>query len=422
MLEMRFVRENPKRVKKNISRRNKPEYVKMLEELLEKDEEWRDLKSQLDTLRHKRNELTEKIKKLKAQNKSAEKQLSKAKSLSEKISSLEKTVKALKKRIVFLRKRIPNLLDDSVPVGEDESDNVEVRRWGEQKKPSFSLKYHGELAEERDLVDFSKGVKVSGAGFYYLKNKLALLDFALQRFAVDELMEKGFSLILPPFMMRRKPYEGVVDLEDFENVMYKADSEDLYLIATSEHPIAAMKMNEILEEEELPLKFCGISPCFRKEIGRHSIDERGLFRVHQFNKVEQFVFCKPENSSKMLEELLENSESLVKKLGLPYRVVNVCTGDIGTVASKKYDIEVWSPREEKFFEIVSCSNCGSYQATRLKIRYRKGREKEYVHTLNATAIATTRTIRAILENFQQRDYRVSVPKPLQKYLNGVKRI
>jgi seryl-tRNA synthetase len=221
-------------------------------------------------------------------------------------------------------------------------------------------------------------------------------------------------------MLRKKPYEGVTDLGDFETMMYKVENEDLYLIATSEHAIGARLMNHTFEEKELPLKFVGVSPCFRKEIGSHGVDEKGLFRVHQFNKVEQFVFCKQEDSWKIFEELIKNSEELCKKLKLPYKITSICTGDIGTVAAKKYDLDVYMPREKAYKEVVSCSNCTSYQAVRLNIKYQKGQEKEYVHTLNSTAIATSRTLRAILENYQQKDGTVKVPAVLVPYMNGIK--
>jgi len=245
----------------------------------------------------------------------------------------------------------------------------------------------------------------------------------LQRFAIDNLVKKGFILVEPPLMLRRKPYEGVTDLGDFETMMYKVEGdkeEDLYLIATSEHPIGAMLMNKVLDSEEMPLKYCGVSACFRKEIGSHGIDEKGLFRVHQFNKIEQFIFCKPEDSWEFHEELIKNAEELFKKLKLPYRVVAICTGDIGIVAAKKYDLEVWMPREKAYKEAVSCSNCTAYQAVRLNIKYNDKGSKEFIHTLNSTAIATGRALRAIIENYQQKDGSIKVPAVLVPYMNGVK--
>jgi len=422
MLEMSFVRANPVAVRKNIARRNNPVQLNLFDKLLKKDKQWREFKLKEDALRQERNKLTEDVKIAKSQKKDVSKILEKAKLVPKKIAELQATVRVLKEETDSLRKRVPNILHESVPVGKDENDNILVRMHGEKTKPKFKLKHHGELAQEKDLVDFNKAVEVSGAGFYYLKGKLALLDLALQRFAVDELAKNGFELVIPPFMMRREPYEGVTDLADFENVMYKIEGDDLYLIATSEHPIAAMKMNEIIPENELPLKYCGLSQCFRREIGKHSIDERGLFRVHQFSKVEMFAFCLPEDSWKLHEEMIFIAESIVKKLEFPFEVVNVCTGDIGSIAAKKYDIEAWSPREQKFFEIISCSNCLSYQSSRLKIRYRKGNVKGLVHTLNSTALATSRILRVILENNQQEDGSVKVPKVLQPYMNGIKEL
>jgi seryl-tRNA synthetase len=248
---------------------------------------------------------------------------------------------------------------------------------------------------------------------------------ALMSFALEEMVKKGYKPVEPPFLMRREPYEGVVALSDFEDVLYKVEDEDLYLIATSEHPVAAMFMNEVLRAEDLPLKIVGISTNFRKEAGAHGKDTRGIFRTHQFNKVEQFIFCKPEDSWKIHEELIRNAEELVQKLGLPYRVVNVCTGDIGTVAAKKYDVEAWMPAQNSYREIISCSNCTDYQTRRLNTKYR---EKEgeaprgFVHTLNSTALATGRTIVAILENYQQEDGSVVIPKVLRRYMGGIEKI
>ncbi|MEM2124118.1 MAG: serine--tRNA ligase, partial [Methanolinea sp.] len=338
-----------------------------------------------------------------------------------KIKELEGTMDELSGEIRRILMGLPNILHESVPVGKDDSENLEVRRVGTPRTFSFSLRNHGELAAESGWADFERAARVAGAGFYYLKGNLVLLDLALQRFAVDLLVGKGFVPVIPPYMMNRASYEGVTDLSDFENVMYKIEGDDAYLIATSEHPLCAMYQDEIFEEKDLPLRLCGISPCFRREIGSHGIDTKGLFRVHQFHKVEQFVFCRPEDSWEIHEELLANAEEMYRRLGLPYRVVSICTGDIGTVAAKKYDIEVWMPREERYREVVSCSNCTSYQAVRLRIRVRDPRDfeaKRYVHTLNSTAIATSRTIRAILENYQEGDGRVAVPEVLRPYMNG----
>ncbi len=421
MLDIKFIRENANIVKADLKKRNDKEKIGWVDDLLKKEAEYRKLLADSQNLRSKRNNITDEINQLKKEGKDIKDKIKEAKEIPEKIKVKEKRLAELKEKIVFYLMRIPNILDKSVPVGKDDSENKVVRKAGAIKKFDFKLKSHGELIENLDVADFKRAVKVAGAGFYYLKGDLALLDLALQRFAIDFLVKKGFTVIEPPLIMNKQAYEGVVSLDDFENVMYKIDGEDNYLIATSEHPMGAMFMNDVLDEEQLPVKLCGISPCFRKEIGSHGIDTRGLFRVHQFNKVEQFVFSKPEDSWKIHEELQKNSEEMYKQLGIPFRVVNICTGDIGIIAAKKYDIEAYSPREKSYFEIGSNSNCTAYQAARLNVRYQnKKGERNYVHTLNNTAIATSRTMRAIIENYQQKDGSVKIPTVLQKYMNGKK--
>ncbi len=422
MLSIKFIRENKNLVKKSLEKRKDTEKTKWIDELLDLDEKWRSIKQEVDDLRHKRNIITEEIMNLKNSGKDASQKIKEAKDIPEKIKGSEEELEGLKKKIDYYLMRIPNLLHESVPYGKDSSENVEIKKVGKISKIKFELKPHGELAEKLNIADFNRAAKIVGTGFNYLKGDLALLDLALQRFAVDFLVKKGYTLIYPPFMMNKKAYEGVTDLADFENVMYKIENEDFYMIATSEHPMVAMYMNEVLDEKDLPIKFCGISTCFRKEIGSHGVDTRGLFRMHQFNKIEQVILCKPEDSWKIHEELQKNSEEMMKQLGIPFRVVNICTGDIGIVAAKKYDIEAWFPRSKTYMEVGSNSNCTSYQAVRLNIRYQKGEEREYVHTLNNTGIATSRIMVAILENYQQKDGSIKIPKVLQKYMNGKKLI
>ena len=420
MLTIKFIRENSNIVKKDLKKRNDLEKVKWVDIVIKKHNQYLDLLKKEQELRHKRNLVTDEINQLKKQGKDIKEKIKEARELPEKVNKLTGEVEKLRAEIRNYLMRIPNVLHESVPKGKDETENKVLRKFGEIKKYNFELKSHGEIIEKLNLGDFDNAAKVSGRGFYYLLGDLALMDLALQRFAIDNLIKKGFVLTEVPLMLRRKPYEGVTDLGDFETMMYKIDNEDLYLIATSEHAIAARFMNHIFNEDKLPSKFVGVSPCFRKEIGSHGVDEKGLFRVHQFNKVEQFIFCKPEDSWKLFEELIKNAEELHKKLKLPYRVTSMCTADIGTVASKKYDLEVYMPREKAYKEVVSCSNCTSYQAVRLNIKYLKGSEKEYVHTINSTAIATSRTLRAILENYQQKDGTVKVPAVLVPYMNGIK--
>ncbi len=420
MLDIKFIRENPQVIKKDLQKRGDKEKLAWLDDILKKDEEYRKLLQENEKLRQRRNEMSQEINKAKKEKKDIKKLVQEVKDLPGKIAKSQEKINKLKTEIKDYQMRIPNVLHESVPKGKDDSENKEVRKVGKIPKFDFELKSHGELAEDLGVADFKRSAKIAGAGFYYLKGDLALLDLALQRFAIDFLLKKGFTLVEPPMIMNRKAYEGVTDLADFENVMYKIQDEDMYMIATSEHPMVAMHMNEVLDKKDLPVKMCGVSSCFRKEIGSHGVDTRGIFRVHQFNKIEQVVICDPKFSWKIHEEIQKNSEEMFKLLGIPFRVVSICTGDIGIVAAKKYDIEAWSPRQKKYFEVTSASNCTAYQAVRLNIKYRDGEKVEYTHTLNNTGIATSRALVAILENFQQKDGTVKIPKVLWPYMNGKK--
>ena len=425
MLDIRLVREHPEEVRKNLEKRQDQEKIGWLDDLAAKDIEFRNLLQECQELRHRRNVIALEINELKKQGKDITGSVAKAKALPGEIKAAEGRIAAIQEKITFYLMRIPNILHDSVPFGKDSSENKAVRSWGKKPKFKFTLQNHGELLEKLGLVNFEDASIVAGKGFHYLLGDLALLELALQRFALDFLVKKGFTVVEPPLMLRRKPYEGVTDLKDFETMMYKVEggnNEELFLIATSEHPIAAMFMDKTIGEGKLPLKLCGVSPCFRKEIGSHGLDEKGLFRVHQFNKIEQFVFCNPKDSWKIHEQLIHNAEQIFQKLKLPYRVVNICTGDIGIVAAKKYDLEVWMPREEAYKEAVSCSNCTTYQAVRLNIKYSSENGREFVHTLNSTALATGRVLRAIVENFQQADGTVKIPKVLFPYLPGITKL
>jgi seryl-tRNA synthetase len=397
----------------------------MLEELLTLDRGWRLNLTKLNELRHDRKLVTIEIAKLKKAGKEATDEFIRAQDIDQKIKLIEKNVTEQEQKIRDYLLRLPNLLEDSVPQGEDSNDNVQVKTWGTIPQFSFPIKNHIDLALNLDLIDMERAGKVSGSRFFYLKNEIALLDMALMSFAIEELSKKGYTAVVPPLLMKREAYEGVTALGDFEEVLYKVENEDLYLIATSEHPMAAMLMNETLKEQDMPIKLAGMSTCFRKEAGAHGKDTRGIFRTHQFNKIEQFIFCKPEDSAKLHEELLQNAEDILQKIGLAYRVVNVCTGDIGTVAAKKYDIEAWMPAQNGYREVVSCSNCTDYQGRRLGIKYREKEgapPKGIVHTLNSTAIATGRTIVAILENNQQSDGTIIIPEALRKYMGDREKI
>lgn len=425
MLDIRLIREHPDVVERNLKKRRDPEKLEMLDELIQHDKKWREQLTSLNELRHKMNLANAKIAELKKAGKDTAQKIKEAREIERQIEKAEKSVKEDKEKIDYILMRLPNLLHESVPLGESEEDNVPIREWGEMPRFDFPVKDHIDLAVGLDIMDVERASKVSGARFYYLKNEGVSLDLALIEFTLNELVGKGYIPIEPPFMMRRRPYEGVTALSDFEEMLYKVQDEDLYLIATSEHPIAAMFMDEVLDAQDLPLKYVGISANFRKEAGAHGKDTRGIFRTHQFNKVEQFILCTPEDSWTMHEELIGNAEELVQKLGLPHQVVNVCTGDIGTVAAKKYDIETWMPAQNKYREIISCSNCTDYQARRLNIKYREKEgapTKGFVHTLNSTALATGRTMVAILGNYQQKDGSVVIPEVLRTYMKGTERI
>lgn len=427
MLDIKLIRENPDIIREDLRKRGDEAKLALLDRIINDDIEWRNNKVEVDRLKNQRNTLSREIAELMKAGGDAppdvEAKKASTKEINQKIADMDLDIEGAKERIDHGLMNLPNILHESVPVGADDTANVEVSTWGEVPDFNFELLSHGDLAEKMGLADFDRAARVAGTGFNYLLGDLALLDLAIINFAVDFLNSKGYKAVEPPFMMRRTPYEGVTDLGDFEDVMYKIHDEDLYLIATSEHPMAAMFMDEIIDEDTLPLKFVGFSPCFRREIGAHGVDTKGLYRMHQFNKVEQFIFCSPEESWQLHEELLANTEEMYQKLGLPYRVVNVCTGDIGTLAAKKYDVELWFPRQNKYGEAASCSNCTDYQARRLNIRCGKqGGDKRVAHTLNNTALATSRTMVAILENYQNADGSVTVPEVLRKYMGGKERL
>jgi len=418
MLDINLIREHPEIIKKDLEKRKDPK-IKLLDEVIALDSDWKILKGEVDTLRSKRNTLTRSIADLKKAGKDASQLLTESKELPNKILAAEDKMIAMEKRITAILMTLPNITHESVPYGKDDSENLEIRKFGKAEK-NEKIVNHGDFVEKLGGADFDRAVKISGAGFYFLKGDFALLHQALIRFAIDHMVKKGYEFTEVPFMMRQEPYAGVTDLSDFANVMYKIEGEDEYLIATSEHPLTAQYMNETLLPEQLPIKIVGLSHCFRKEIGSAGVDTKGLHRVHQFNKIEQIVFCKPEESWKFHEEMIKNAEELFSALKIPFRVINICTGDLGTVAAKKYDIEAWSPRQGKYFEVVSGSNCTDYQSRRLNIRYGvPGTPKQpLVHTLNCTVVATARAMRAIIEQYQQPDGSLKIPDVLVPYMNG----
>jgi seryl-tRNA synthetase len=424
MLDIKLIREHPEVVRSNLEKRGDLAMLRMLDDLIRFDREWRQLLTRVNELRQRRNVVTEEIARLKKEGKDTGKKVEEAKNIPKEIQKLEAQVEERKEKVNNLLLRLPNLLHESVPVGKDESASVVVRVVGKPPKFDFSPKNHLEIAENLGLMDAERAAKVAGRGFYYLKDSLVLLDFAIKDYAIDFMTKRGFQLVEPPYMMRKKAYLGAADLETFEDQLYKTEGEDLYLIATAEHPLAALFMDEVIEQKDLPTKLVGFSTNFRKEVGAHGKYTKGLFRMHQFNKVEQFVFCLPEDSWKIHEELQKNCEDLYKGLGLHFRTVNICTADIGSFPAKRYDVEVWMA-DGVYREVGSNSNCTDYQARRLNIRYREKEGKApagFVHTVNNTALATSRTMMAILEQYQQKDGSVLIPKVLQPYILGMEKI
>ncbi len=431
MLDIKLIRENPGVVREYLRKRF--ESTEIVDEILDYDAKWRSALKEIERLRHERNKKSVEIGKMIKSGEDVSSLKEEMKKINARIKALEEEVEKYREKRDYLLMRLPNILTDDAPICENEEESPVLRTWGtakvmeesleEFKKLSNGMDYqliekrpisHVDILEKYDLADIERAGKIAGARFYYLKNQLVLLELSLIRYAMDKIVEKGFTPVSPPLMIRRAAMEGVTDFSAFEEMIYKIENEDLYLIATAEHPLVAMHMNEILEENELPKKYVGISPCFRKEAGAHGKDTKGIFRVHNFYKVEQVVFSPPEDSEKYMKELISNAEEILRDLELPYRVINICSGELGAVAAKKYDIEVWMQAQQKFREVVSCSNCLEYQSRRLKIRIRRKGEKVFAHTLNSTALATTRIMVAIMENFQE-DNGIRIPKALVPY-------
>ena len=391
-----------------------------IDEVIRLDEEWRQARYDVDQLRKKRNEAARGIAEAKKSGDSAAADaiLAEVASLGQEIDSLSEKVESCLAERDAIRMRVPNILHESVPVGEDDQKNTLHSLHGDKIELGFEARNHNDLIEMNNWVDLARGAKVTGSRFYFLQGDLARLEMALQSYSANFLMERGYTLVQPPLMMNREAYEGVTDLGDFETVMYGIEPDKYYLIATSEHPLTAMRMDEIIEPAELPIKLVGVSSCFRREVGAHGLSDRGIWRVHQFTKIEQIVICKPDDSWEHHEELLTNAVELWDSLGLHYRVVNICTGDMGTVASKKYDLEAWLPGANAYKEVVSCSNCTDYQANRLRMRYRTAEGNSAVHTLNSTAVATSRALVAIMEQYQNEDGTVRVPDVLVPHMGG----
>jgi seryl-tRNA synthetase len=422
MLDPRILKENPEAVREMLKKRNMTDFP--LDELIMLHKLRGDFIIKTQQLRRQKNLLSETIASKKKSKQDPSFELDEMKEVSTLLEQTESEAIQIEGKFDQLMMTLPNLLHETVPVGKDEQDNMIVSENGSIIRPNFSPKDHIDIATTLDLVDLNRAAKVSGARFYFLKNELVKLNQALANFALDFLSDHNYTLIQPPYMIRKEPMVGSVILNEFEDVIYKIEEEDLYMIGTSEHAIASMHMDEILEGIKLPIRYAGFSSCFRKEAGAHGRDMKGIFRVHQFEKVEQFIYCRPDESWREHEKMLALSEEFFKRLGIPYRVMLLCSGDTGKISAKTYDIEGWMAGQNAYREIVSCSNCLDYQARRLGIRFRDktSEETRLVHTLNSTLVATERTMVAILENFQTSKGSVEIPKVLQKYMGGMEEI
>jgi seryl-tRNA synthetase len=424
MLDIKIIRENPELVKENIKKKSQEHKLKLVDEIIRLDEQWRTTKYQADNLRKERNIVSEGInqaKKVKDEKKAGE-LIKKAKSIPEEIAKLEEKEAKLLEEIRQLMLQIPNIMSKYVPIGKDAAENKQIRKGGKITKFTFPVKNHVELSESLGIADFEAAGKVSGKGFYYLKNELALLNQALIRFTVDFLKNKKYEYIETPLMLNEKSIFASMDKEAILQSVYSIKDEDLNLIGTAEQSLLAMHSGDVIEEARLPKKYYSYSMCFRKEIGAHGINEKGLWRTHQFNKVEQFIFCKPEESEKLYDELLNNSEEILKALELPYRVLEICSGDLADWKFRSADLEVWRPTTKEYGEVMSLSNCTDYQARKLDIKcIDKHGNRRVLHTLNDTALATSRILVCLLENNQQKDGSIKIPKALWKY-TGFKEI
>ncbi|MBI3640161.1 MAG: serine--tRNA ligase [Thaumarchaeota archaeon] len=416
MLDPKILRENPDKIRKMLNDRN---VDFPLDELIKLDKERRNFIIKTDELRKKRNEISIEIAKRKKTNQDATSLIAQMQDTSQTLSNLETVQIQTESNYTKLALTIPNLVDESVPIGKDDTSNREIKKWGKIPQFDFKVKDHIDISQSLDLVDLERAAKVAGARFYYLKNDLVKLNQGLIQYALDFLSEKNYIPIQTPYLINRSSMEGAIIANDFEDVIYKIEGDDLYLIGTSEHAVASMHSDEILEGKILPLRYAGVSPCFRKEAGAHGRDQKGIFRVHQFEKVEQFIFSKPEESWKEHEQMLSNVEEFYQKLEMPYKIMMLSSGDLGKISAKTYDLEAWMAGQNSYREIVSCSNCLDFQARRLKIRFRDrtNDQPQYAHTLNSTLVATTRTLVALMENFQTKDGHISIPKVLQKYVN-----
>ena len=425
MLDLKFVRENPDIVKQNIKNKFQDKKIPLVDEVIELDAKNRAAKKEADDLRANKNKIAKQIGALMGQGKKeeAEELKKQVAEQSARLSELEEQEKDLGERILKIMMTIPNIIDPSVPIGKDDSENVEIERFGEPVVPDFEIPYHTEIMEKFNGIDLDSARKVAGNGFYYLMGDIARLHSAVIAYARDFMIDRGFTYCIPPFMIRSNVVTGVMSFDEMDAMMYKIEGEDLYLIGTSEHSMIGKFIDTVVPEEELPKTLTSYSPCFRKEKGAHGIEERGVYRIHQFEKQEMIVVCKPEDSKMWYDKLWKNTVDLFRSMDIPVRTLECCSGDLADLKVKSVDVEAWSPRQKKYFEVGSCSNLGDAQARRLKIRVKgKDGKKYFAHTLNNTVVAPPRMLIAFLENNLNEDGSVNIPKALQPYMGGTEKI
>ena len=420
MLDIKFVRENPDKVKENIKKKFQDHKIDLVDEVIEKEKEMRAMKQRIDDLRAQRNSLSKQIGGLmkNGQKEEAEKVKQQVSSMADELKETEEKEAALREDVTSIIMQIPNMIDPSVPIGKDDSENVELQKFGEPIVPDFEIPYHTDIMERFNGIDLDSARKVAGNGFYYLMGDIARLHSAVISYARDFMIDRGFTYVVPPFMIRSNVVTGVMSFAEMEGMMYKIEGEDLYLIGTSEHSMIGKFIDTILDEKDLPYTYTSYSPCFRKEKGAHGIEERGVYRIHQFEKQEMIVVCKPEESAEWFVKLYMNTVDLFRSLDIPVRTLECCSGDLADLKCKSVDVEAWSPRQKKYFEVGSCSNLTDAQARRLKIRVKGENGKYFAHTLNNTVVAPPRMLIAFLENNLNEDGTVNIPKALQPYMGG----
>ena len=424
MIDIKFLRENPEAVKENIRKKFQDSKLPLVDEVIELDKESRKTQQEADDLRANRNKISKEIGGLMKAGKKEEAEAKKAEVAAgaKKLEELEAKEAQLQEKILKNMMVIPNIIDPTVPIGKDDTENVEITKYGEPVVPDFEIPYHTEIMEKFNGIDLDSARKVAGNGFYYLMGDIARLHSAVISYARDFMINRGFTYCVPPFMIRSNVVTGVMSFAEMDAMMYKIEGEDLYLIGTSEHSMIGKFIDTIIQEEELPKTLTSYSPCFRKEKGAHGLEERGVYRIHQFEKQEMIVVCKPEDSAMWFEKLWQNTVDLFRSMDIPVRTIECCSGDLADLKVKSYDVEAWSPRQKKYFEVGSCSNLGDAQARRLGIRVKGEKSKYFAHTLNNTVVAPPRMLIAFLENNLQEDGSVKIPKALQLYMGGMTEI